>query len=353
MNRMRNSTHALCIAACFIGSTCTAQTLNILTWQAEFADETIRQWEERSGVRVNQIYFDQEEVRNTILLSSEVSDIDIVTIDPSTAEYAGERDIFVPVEQYQNTANFRHFDPQWASSCAPYATPYLWGTLGIVYRKDRVSKVPSSWRDLLEPSEELIGHIGWVENYVDTLAPALIMRNKSVITDDEDLLKEAFEQMKGLLPNILTFEYAISYLGEYPDSDDLYMALAYSGDQQELNNLSNSDQWEYVMPEEGSMVWTECLAVLQHSEKQALAMDFINFINTPEVAAANSEAILIPSSNAAAAALQSEAVRNNPAFTLSEEQLEKLINYDAEFSVRNILLRDRITSTLVELHESQ
>ena len=353
MNRMHNSRHVLCLAACLFGSTCTAQTLNILTWQAEFADETIRQWEERSGVRVKQIFFDQEEVRNTILLSSEVSDIDIVTIDPSTAVYAGERDIFLPVEQYQNTSNFRHFDQQWAQSCAPYATPYLWGTLGIVYRKDRVNEVPSSWQDLLEPSQELIGHIGWVENYVDTLAPALILRNQAATTDDEDVLRGAFEQMKGLLPAILTFEYVISYIGEKPDSDELYMALAYSGDQQELNILSNSEQWEYVMPEEGSMVWSECLAVLKHSEKQALAMDFINFINTPEVAAANSEAISIASSNAAATALQGDSLIDNPSFALDAEQLGKLISYDAEFSVRNILLRDRITSTLVELHESQ
>jgi len=152
---------------------------------------------------------------------------------------------------------------------------------------------------------------------------------------------------------MLTFKYAISFVGQSPKSDDLYMARAYSGDQQELNGLSNSQQWEYVLPEEGSMVWSECLAVLKHSDKQALAMDFINFINTPEIAAANSEAIFISSSNAAAAALQSDSFRNNPTFVPPAEQRGKLIKYDAEFSVRNILLRDRITSTLVELHESQ
>jgi len=223
---------------------------------------------------VKQILFDQEEVRNTILLSSEVNDIDIVTIDPGTAAFVGMRDVFVPIDQYQNTTNFRHFDPEWAQSCAPYATPYLWGTLGIVYRKDRVSTAPTSWRDLLEPNEELVGHIGWVENYVDTLAPALILRNQPVASNDEALLKEVFDEMKNLLPAMLTFKYAISFVGQSPKSDDLYMALAYSGDQQELNGLSNSQQWEYVLPEEGSMVWSECLAVLKHSDKQALAMDF-------------------------------------------------------------------------------
>jgi len=350
---MQNFKTALSLATCLIGATCNAQTLNILTWEAAFADDTIRQWEEHSGITVKQIFFDQEEVRNSILLSAEGSDIDIVTIDPSTAELVGERDLFVPLEQYTNTANFRHFDPEWAQNCAPYATPYLWGTLGIVYRKDRVSKAPISWQDIMAPSEELRGHIGWVENYVDTLAPALILRNQSVTSDDEVLLKEVFDEMENLLPAMLTFEYAISFVGENPNADELYMALAYSGDQQQLNLLSHSQQWEYVVPEEGSMIWSECLAVLKRSDKRSQAMDFINFINTPAVAAANSEAIFIASSNAAATALQSEALRNNPVFAPNAEQRGKLIPYNAEFSVRNILLRDRITSTLVELHESQ
>ena len=205
----------------------------------------------------------------------------------------------------------------------------------------------------MQPSPELRGHIGWVENYVDTLAPALILRNQSVTSDDEALLKEVFDEMTALLPAILTFEYSISYLGANPMADELYMALAFSGDQQLLNLLSESDNWEYVVPQEGSMIWNECLAVLKRSKKQSLAMDFINFINSPEVAAANSEALFIASSNAAAVALQSEAFRNNPLFAPTAEQRAKLQHYSPVLSVRNILLRDRITSTLVELHESE
>lgn len=344
---------ALSLAACVASSTGHAQTLNILTWEGEIADDTIAQWEAQSSVTVKRIYFDQEEVRNTILLSPDVSDIDIATIDPSTVAQIASRDVFVPIEQYHSTQNFHHFDPEMAQRCGPYATPFLWGTLGIVYRKDRVATAPTSWLDLLQPSEALRGHIGWVENYMDTLAPALLMRNQSATSDDETLLKEVFDEMTALLPAILTFDYAISYLEQSPNADALHMALAYSGDQQDLNLLSNSQQWEYVVPEEGSVIWSECLAVLKHSSKRNQAIDFINFINTPAVAAANSEAVAIASSNVTAVALQSEAFRNNPIFAPGAAQRANLVHYENEVSVRNILLRDRITSTLVELHESQ
>ena len=350
---MPNFRIALCLVASLVGSTCHAQTLNILTWEALFADEVIAQWEARSGVSVKQIYFDQTEVRNTILLSPEVSDIDIVTIDNISTGPIGALDILVPLEQYKNTPNFRHFEKDESQRCAPYATPYLWGTLGILYRTDRVSQAPSSWRDLMQPSPELQGHIGWIENYVDTLAPALILREQAVTTDDEALLKEVFDEMKTLLPSILTFEPIYSYLATSPQADELYMALAFSSDQQVSNLISKSQHWEYVVPEEGSMIWSECLAVLKRSTKQSLAMDFLNFMNSPEVAAANSEALLIASSNAAAGPLQSEAFRNNPLVAPSAAKRAKLSHYSNDLGVRNILLRDRITSTLVELHESQ
>lgn len=350
---MKNFGIALCILASLAGTASNAQTLNILTWEAFFADEVIAQWEARSGATVKQIYFDQAEVRNAILLSPDVSGIDIVSIDNLTVGPIGAQGILVPLEQYTNTPNSRYFDQDDAQRCAPYATPYLWGTLGIVYRTDRVSPAPNSWRDLMQPSQALQGHIGWVENYVDTLAPALILRNQSVTTDDEDLLKEVFDEMKTLLPSILTFQYAISYLDISPKADELYMALAFSGDQQTLNQLSESQHWKYVVPDEGSMIWSECLAVLQHSNQKSLAMDFINFINSPEIAANNSEILAIASSNAAAAPLQSEAVRSNQEFAPTADQREKLSHYSPDLSIRNVLLRDRITSTLVELHESK
>jgi spermidine/putrescine transport system substrate-binding protein len=350
---MSKTITVLLLTFSLIAPVCSAQTLNILTWEAYFADEIVAQWEARTGANIKQIYFDTDEVRNSILLSADTNDIDIVTLDPITAGIVGKRDAFLPVDQYRDTPNIRHASPEWAQRCAPYATPYLWGTLGIAYRKDRVSNVPTSWRHLLNPQPELVGHIGLLENYIDTLAPALILRNVSVTTDDEAILREVFAEMKELLPSILTFDYAISYLNESPEADELYMALAYSGDQLELNLLSDSQQWEYVVPEEGSMIWSECLAVMRNSPNQTLALDFINFMNTPEIAAANSESLFIATTNAAALKLQSEALRNNPDFIPDTARRAKLNHYSPDISVKNILLRDRITSTLVQLHESQ
>ncbi len=350
---MQKLAPALGILSALLCPSGAAQTLNILTWEAYFSDAVLAEWEARSGMKINQIYFDKDEVRNTILFSSDSTRIDLVTVDPTTTEVIGERDFFVPLSHYADTPNLVHNDPMWVERCGSYSVPYTWGTLGLVYRKDRFSTPPHSWQALLQPSQELYGHIGFVENYIDTLVPSLITRGVPVTTDDEAILREVFEEMRALVPAILTFDYAISYLANSPRADDLSLALAYSGDEKTLNELSSSDQWGFVVPDEGSMIWGECLGILAQSPHLAEAMDFINFLNTPAIAARNSEEVGVATTNLAAVALQSEAFRANTALYPRGELMAKLHHYSLDISVQNIMLRDRITSTLVELNDSQ
>lgn len=350
---MQKSVFALCLLLALGTSASHAQTLNLLTWEAYFSEEMLAQWEAQSGVQVNPIFFDKDEVRNTILFSSESTPIDLVVLDPTTASVIGERDFFVPLSQYHDMPNLAHADPVWAQRCGNFSVPYMWGTLGLVYRRDKVAPAPHSWNDLLHPGPALQGHIGLVENYVDTLAPAMILRHAPVTTDDEAILRDVFVQMQALVPWVLTFDYAISYLRNSPHADQLYLALAYSGDQKQLNALSGTSNWAYAIPDEGSMLWGECLAILAQSKNKSQAMDFINFINIPEVAARNSEILGITTANKAALPLLSEELRADPNLFPQGDDLQKLQHYDLNISIKNIMLRDRITSTLVELHDSQ
>ncbi|MCB1649515.1 MAG: spermidine/putrescine ABC transporter substrate-binding protein [Pseudomonadales bacterium] len=329
-----------------------AQTLNLLTWEAYFSDAVIRQWEEETGASINQVFFDKDEVRNTILFSSEATGIDIVVLDPTTFTVLSKREFFLPVSRYAIQDNLQYLDPDWAARCGEASVPYMWGSMGLVYRRDKLN-APHSWNDLIHPPASLQGHIGLVENYVDTLVPALILRQQPVMSEDEEVLKQVFEDMRALLPWVLTFDYSISFLANSPQADQLYLALAYSGDEKQLNLVTPGEPWTYVIPDEGSMRWGECLAILNQSHNAELAANFINFLNTPEIAARNSEDLGIATSNLAALPLLSEATRNDPLLYPQGERLDALKHYDNKMSIRNVLLRDRITSTLVKLHASQ
>jgi len=350
MRKLRLSVALLCS---LLGATANADTLTILTWEAYFDDDVIAQWEERTGARIKQIHFDSEAVRDNILNTPEISQIDLVTIDPVTAAIFGKRDIFLPLDRYKSIPNLSHASADWTQRCAPYTTPYLWGTLGLVYRRDKVSTPPNSWQDLLSPSPELVGHIGFLENFGDSLSPSLLLRDKSPSSNDRELLREVFTDLQALLPSVLTFDYAISFIQNDPMADELHLALAYTGDEKEMNILSASDNWEYVIPKEGSVIWGECLGILNNSTHADLAMDFISYLNIPEIAAQNSETLGIATTNDAGQALQSDQFRNNPKLYPPEPLASQLHFYTGKYNTEEMLLRNRIITTLVGLHESQ
>jgi spermidine/putrescine transport system substrate-binding protein len=330
-----------------------AQTLTILTWDAYFSSALLTAWEARTGATVKQILFDKEEVRNSMLGNVREGSLDLVLIDQVSASLFGERGLLLPVSHYTGVANLQNLDSRWVQTCGDYASPYFWGSMGLVYRSDKVTTPPASWQALLDPEPSLAGHIGMLDSYIDTLAPSLLVRGESINTGDEALLSTVYDELRALIPGVLTFEYALSFVGTDPRGDDLYMALGYSGDHLELNRLANTDTWKYIVPGEGTALWIDCMAVLEGSANKALALDFLNFLNAPDVAAENSLTLGIASPNQAAIALQPEAFRNDPLVYPDEESFGQFQEYDKDITLSNMMVRNRITSALVNLHEAQ
>jgi spermidine/putrescine transport system substrate-binding protein len=329
-----------------------AQTLTIVNWEDYLSPKVIQRWEEKTGVRIKQIYFDNDEQRDAMLTSHDENTIDIVVIDEVISRAYGEKKILVDPAKSSELSNLKHIDSFWRKQCSKYSIPYMWGTIGIAYRKDKIEKVPDSWWDILRPEESLRGHISLLKDAMDTFIPPLIVRGHSSNTGSVDELKQAFIDLSDLLPHVMTFIYPITYIGTHPDDSNLYMSMVYSGDQYALNKIQNSDHWEYVIPKEGTLVWTDCMAVLRSSRNPELAFKFINFIGRPEIAALNSEELHEASPNLAAKKLQSpEFVAN--ARVYPDKALIKNSHYYQELDIDNLRLRNRIVQSLMVKYETQ
>jgi spermidine/putrescine transport system substrate-binding protein len=124
------------------------------------------------------------------------------------------------------------------------------------------------------------------------------------------------------------------------------MALAYSGDQHVLNDKAGTPGvWRYAVPKEGTLSWLDCMAVTAGSPRKALALQLLDFIGSPESAAANAEALTMPTANEKALDLIPAEMRSNqeiypPADILAKSQYQK------ELSVQSIQTRRRIISSM-------
>lgn len=324
--------------------------LTILTWQGHFSQAIVDQWQQESGHRIELIYYDNEEKRDRIIASQPMQ-IDIAVIDTSNTQTFGNGGFLAEIDPQQHT-NEKHLYAAHRQACTRYGSPFNWGVIGIAYRADKLPSPPTSWRDLLIPSEALQGHVGMLEDYYDTLIPPLILHGYAINTDNPLQLQHAFQTLKRQMPAVLTYKHPLSFIQNDPKAESLYMAMAYSGETDLFNReYDNANTWRFSIPDEGSALWIDCLAILQHSKQKAIAASFINYLQQPSIAARNSLDTQIATANRTALSR----------FDEQELQTINLPNADTiaksqrytPLSAENILLRNRITNSLLKMHDSQ
>ncbi|WEZ84204.1 spermidine/putrescine ABC transporter substrate-binding protein [Rhizobium sp. 32-5/1] len=321
-----------------------AETLNLLIWESYIDQKILDRFTEKTGVAVNQIYYDSGDARDEVL-SDPNSNIDIAVIGENGAELFGKRGILEPLTE-ANTPSLKGYKPDWNARCAGFALPYLWGTMGIVYRSDMVKTTPTSWNDLMAPAPALKKHIAMYDDHNEAFIAPLVLLGKSINANDNETLKAAFELMKKQAPFVLTYDYVITAIQNPDIGKEIYMAIAYSGDQHVLNEKAGTPGvWRYAVPNEGTLSWLDCMAVTAASPRKALALQLLDYIGSPESAAANAQALTMPTANEAALPLIPEDMRNNPEIYTPADILEKS-QYQKELSVQSIQTRRRIISSM-------
>jgi spermidine/putrescine transport system substrate-binding protein len=328
-----------------------AETLTLLTWEEYLSEAVIERWQAETGVAIQQVYFDSGDKRDEVLAKPD-HQIDVVLTGLISADRFGSRGLLEPITEAA-LPNLRNVSQRWRDSCGAHSIPYLWGTIGIAYRSDRIA-APQSWADLLQPAERDEPHIIMMEDHEDILAGPLIYQQHSINTSSNDELKAAFELLMAQSKAVLTYEYVITSLRSQRYLEKADMALAYSGDQQVLNEVEGieGEPWRYVVPKEGTLLWVDCLSVPASTPKKELAYRFLNFLSDPQIAALNAADLGVATPNAAARALLPDDIRQDSTIYPPEEVLEHSQTYEPR-PMKATQTRRRIISALINAHDAR
>ncbi len=98
---------------------------------------------------------------------------------------------------------------------------------------------------------------------------------------------------------------------------ELDIVLEWSGDIFQV--MEENPDLRYLVPPEGSIIWTDYICIPEGAQNKAMAEAFINYLLDPEVGAALSEYTQYGSPNQAAIPLLDESTRNNPAIYPPDE----------------------------------
>lgn len=295
-------------------------TLKVYNW-ADYIDEDVlvefQDWyKEQTGEEVEVIYqlFDINEI---MLAKIERGKEDYDVVCPS--EYIIERmlrnDLLLPIERdFGDTPNyidanispyiidrFNKIDGS-GKNANDYAVGYMWGTTGILYNTNYVTREEaSSWAVL--HNEKFRKKIFIKDAFRDVYGPILIYLKgdelqAGTITADK-LMYDASDESIALVEEFLkkakrlVAGWEADFGKEMMTKEKAYINLTWSGDAvwaiEEAAEVGVP--LDYIVPEEGSNVWFDGWVIPKYAVNTKAARYFINFMCRPDIALRNMDAI--------------------------------------------------------------
>jgi spermidine/putrescine transport system substrate-binding protein len=95
------------------------------------------------------------------------------------------------------------------------------------------------------------------------------------------------------------------------ESGEIDIVLEYNGDMAQLISRTG-DQFGFVVPQEGTLINSDCLCIPTGAPNVAGAHAFINYLLDAEAGQKITQEIQFPTPNAAVAELMGDAYKNNP-----------------------------------------
>lgn len=315
------------------------KVLNIYNWSDYIAEDTIPDFEERTGIDVNYDVFDSNEVLEAKLLTGS-SGYDLVVPTANFMARQIQAGAFQELNKdaLPNLANMDEalmervavHDPENAHSII-----YMWGTTGFGYNVEMIDeRMPDapvdSWDMMLDPEV--------VANFADCGVAILDAPSTDVIpivlnylgldpnSDDRDDLAKAEAHLKELRPHVRYF-HSSQYINDLANGD-VCLAMGWSGDilqaRDRADEAGQGVEVDYVIPKEGTVLWFDMMAIPADAPHPENAHAFLNYLMEPEVTAAITNYVYYANANAAATEFVEDEVKNDPGIYPSDEVKEKL-----------------------------
>lgn len=309
------------------------KVLNVYNWSDYIAEDTIANFEERTGIKVNYDVFDSNEVLEAKLLAGNTG-YDVVVPSGSFMERQIQAGVFMELNK-DSLDNYGNLDKAILDRVAKHdpgnehAIPYMWGTTGFGYNinmiKERMPDAPvGSWDMLFKPdvvSKFADCGVTLLDAPSEVFPAAMKYLGIDPSSEDKDDLAAAEELLMSVRPHIKYF-HSSQNINDLANGD-ICVAMGWSGDMLiARDRAAEADQGvevDYTIPKEGAMIWFDLLGIPADAPHPQNAHLFLNYIMEPEVVAAISNYVFYANANSAATEYVDPEVKEDPAIYPSDE----------------------------------
>ena len=301
------------------------QQLFLFNWGNYIDPELIKEFEAETGIQVVYETFDSNDAMEAKLKQGGTR-YDIVFPSESSITKLVNQNLLQKLD-HSKIKGLENISPFLLNSPVDkgnqYTVPYFWGTVGIMVNTKYIDPESiQTWSDLWK--EDFKNKVLVLDGNREALGMALQSLGYSLNSKNENELHAAEVKLKELKPNVrAVLNEEIKTMMKLEEAP---IGMGYSGDAATV--AEENPNVQYILPKDGSAVWTDNFAIAHTAVNIDGAYAFINFMLRPENAARNAEYVGYSTPNEKAKELMNPEVTSDETYYPSEEIINSLEHYE-------------------------
>jgi putrescine transport system substrate-binding protein len=317
------------------------KVLNIYNWSDYIADDTVKNFEKETGIKVRYDVFDNNEILHSKLVAGK-SGYDIVVPTAQWARLQMDANLLRKLDKAK-LSNLGNLDPAIQAKLAKldpnneHLVDWLWGytTVGI-----NVDKVKAALKGMPMPDNawDLIFNpqyaaklkscgVSFLDSPSEVLPAALIYLGKPAYSKNAADYADAGKLLQTIRPNVTLFSSS-GYINDLANGA-ICVALGWSGDiniaRQRALDAKNGNHIEVLIPKSTAALVFDTMAIPVDAPHPNNAHLWINYILRPQVHAGLTNKVFYANPNAASLKFVRKDIAESKTVFLSEEDKKRMI----------------------------
>ncbi len=311
--------------------------LNIYNWSDYIAEDTIKNFEKETGIKVNYDNYDNNEILHAKLVAGKTG-YDIVVPGAHFAKQQIEAKLFQKLDRAQ-LSNWANLDPAILEQMAKvdpgnqYLVDWLWGFVTVGINVGKVKKAlgelplpENPWSLIFDPkyaAKLKSCGVNFLDSASEVLPVALLYVGKPGFSRTAADYPAAGDMLKKVRPFVTRFSSS-GYIEEMAKGS-LCAVMGYSGDiniaRARASEAKNGQVIEALVPPSGATLFFDSMAIPADAKHPKNAHLFINYLLRPEVHASLTNKVFYANPNKASLKFVKKDVADNKSIFLSAKDL--------------------------------
>jgi putrescine transport system substrate-binding protein len=321
------------------------KVLNVYNWSDYIAEDTLRNFEKETGIKVRYDNFDNNEIVHAKLVAGKTG-YDVVIPSSHWAKLQIDGGLIRKLDKSQ-LPNLKNMDPAVQAQLAKmdpgneHMVTWLWGFTTVGINVDKVKAALGSmpmpdnaWDLLFKPeyvSKLKSCGVSVLDSASEVVPAALHYLGKPSFSKTPSDYAAAGALLKSIRPHITLFSSS-GYINDMANGS-ICLSLGWSGDiniaRQRAIDGKTGQKIEALLPKTGGLLFFDVMVIPADAPRPGNAHKFINYIMRPEVHAGLTNKVFYANPNTGSKPFVKPEVANNPTVFLSATEMARMVPPDS------------------------